>query len=372
MKRNRITSATRTRSVHPYFMWEHIYEQPGAILTAIARCHPGAREFARRLIDAPSIVFSGIGSSLHAAMLGEYWLRSIGGLESARALNSFEHLHYGPRAAPGAAIVAISHRGWREFPARLAADGNLERIVKAAICGEDPRPGAHAADFVFITTAPEKSGAHTKSLTSALAILLEIAIETAIARGARERGLSIRRDFAEIPRWLERRIADPSAEREAAEKFRDYRRIILLGAGPSFACAREGALKLKEATFSYAEALETEEFLHGPIAGLDPETLLVLIDAGGDASPRLAKVARAAGEIGAARLALVTEADSELANLAEHTIRVESRSEAISPFASIVSLQLFTYFSALARGCDPDRNHRDDRRYARAAEHFEL
>lgn len=353
-------------------MWEHIHEQPGAIVAAVARSRAATREFARRIVDAPAIVLSGIGSSMHAAMLGEYWLRAIGGLDSARALNSFEHLHYGAAAAPGAAIVAISHRGWREFPARIAAGGNLKRLVKAAICGEGPRPGARAADYVFITTEQEKSGAHTKSLTCALAILLEIAIETAIARGEHDRALSIRRDFAEVPARLERRLADPSAERAAAEKYRNYRRILLIGAGPSFACAREGALKLKEATFTYAEALETEEFLHGPIASLDAESLVVLIDAGNPPSPRLAEAARAAGEIGAARLAVVTGAGGDLASLAEHTIRCESRIEATSPFAAILSLQLFTYFSAIARGCDPDRNHRDDPRHARAASHFDL
>ncbi len=351
-------------------MWEHMHEQPAALLSARARSRSEALEFARRIVDAPSIVLSGIGSSLHAAMLGEYWLHAVGGLGAARARNSFEHLHYGAAAAPGAAIIAISHRGWREFPARLAAGGNLDRIVKAAICGEDPHRGALAADFVFITTAQEKSGAHTKSLTGALAILLEIAIETAIARGEQSRPLSIRREFAEVPAMLERRLSYPSAERAAAGRFRNYRRIVLLGAGPAYPCAREGALKLKEATFTYAEALETEAFLHGPIASLDAETLLILISTG--PSPRLAEVARAAGEIGAARLAFVTGPGDELADFVDETIRVEGRNEATSPFAIILSLQLFTYFSALARGFNPDRNRLDDPRYARAAKHFEL
>lgn len=353
-------------------MWEHIHEQPAAIAGAIARGRPAIAEFARRIADAPSVTLSGIGSSLHAAMLGAYWMRAVGGLDPARALNSFEQLHYEAPAAHGAAIVAISHRGWREFPARLAAGGNLEHILTAAICGENPRAGAHAADFVFLTTAQEKSGAHTKSLTGALAILMELAIETALARGDHERALSVRREFAEVPAQLERRLADPSAERAAAEKFRGFRRIVLVGAGPAYACAREGALKLKEATFTYAEAIETEEFLHGPIASLDADSLIVLIASDAATAPRLVQVARAAGEIGAARLAIVTGAAAKLADIAEQTIRVEGRDEITIPFAIILSLQLFTYFSALARGCDPDRNRHDDPRYARAASHFKL
>jgi glucosamine--fructose-6-phosphate aminotransferase (isomerizing) len=372
VKRDRNNSTEEARGAHPYFMWEHIHEQPAAIAGAIARSRSAIAECGRRIAGAPSVTLSGIGSSLHAAMLGGYWLRAVGGLDAARALNSFEHLHYEAPAADGAAIVAISHRGWREFPARLAAGGNLERIVTAAICGENPRAGARAADFVFLTTAQEKSGAHTKSLTGALAVLIELAIETALARGEHERALSARRELAKLPARLERRLADPSAERAAAEKFRGLRRIVLVGAGPAYACAREGALKLKEATFAYAEAIETEEFLHGPIASLDAETLLMLIASDAATAPRLVQVARAAGEIGAERLALVTDAGAELADIAEQTIRIEGCDEITSPFAIILSLQLFTYFSALARGCDPDRNRHDNPRYARAASHVEL
>ncbi|MHB8382113.1 MAG: SIS domain-containing protein [Candidatus Binataceae bacterium] len=372
MKRVPDNSREAARAGHPYFMWEHMHEQPGAIVAAISRNRRASAEFARRLAAAPSVTLSGIGSSLHAAMLGAYWMRAVGGLGSVRALNSFEHLHYETAALPGAAIIAISHRGWREFPARLAADGNLERIVTGAVCGENPRPGALAAQSVFLTTVQERSGAHTKSVTAALAVLMDLAIETALARGEHERALSIRRDFAKVTPRLERRLADPAAERTAADKFRGLRRIVLVGAGPAYACAREGALKLKEATFTYAEALETEEFLHGPIAALDAQTLMVLIASDAASAPRLIEIARAAGEIGAARLAIVTGAGAELADLAEHTIRVEGPDAITSPFAIILSLQLFTYFSALARGTDPDRNHRDDARHARAASHFKL
>jgi glucosamine--fructose-6-phosphate aminotransferase (isomerizing) len=353
-------------------MWEHIREQADALAAASARNRDAAERLARRLADAPVIVLAGIGSSLHAAMLGEYWMRAIGGVDSARAQNSFELMHYAKGLDSGAAVVAISHRGWPVFAPSLAADGNLDRIVKAAICGEDPRAGARAADFVFVTTPQEKSGAHTKSLTGAMAVLFEIAAATAIFRGRRDRAESARREFAEVPARFSRRIAQPSAERAAAEEFRTRRRILLIGAGPAYACAREGALKLKEATFTYAEGLETEEFLHGPIASLDAETLLVLISTGDAGSHRIVQAARAAGEIGAARLAIVTEAENELPKYAERVIRVAGREEATSVFPIILSLQLFTYFSALARGCDPDRNHREDPRYARAASQFEL
>jgi glucosamine--fructose-6-phosphate aminotransferase (isomerizing) len=223
---------------------------------------------------------------------------------------------------------------------------------------------------LLATTAREKSQAHTKSLTTAMALLLELAAQCAALVGRRDEAAGARKFLDELPGFFERRLRDDRQERAAAERFKAFRRIVLIGAGPNHASAREGALKLKETTFTYAEAFDVEEFLHGPIAAADAGTLAILISAGGRGAERMADTARALGEIGAARLAIATDDDPALADAADESIRVEGRGELASPFGVILSLQLFAYWSALARGCDPDRNHRDDERYARAANHY--
>jgi len=177
---------------------------------------------------------------------------------------------------------------------------------------------------------------------------------------------------AAIPELMRRGLGDDSRERNAAEQLRNYRRIMLLGGGPNYPTAREIALKLKETSFLYAEGMQVEEFLHGPISSSDRDTLVVVASGGGASGARAEQVANALGEIGAERLGIYTRAGSALAEAVNAGIQVEGEDEALSPFALLLSLQLFTYWMAVKRGCNPDLAHRDDARYVRAAGHFEM
>lgn len=355
------------RAAQSYFMWEHISEQPAAIAETLARNDERISRFAARLARRDTVTLTGLGSSLHAAMLGECWLRAAG-MPHAMAVNSFELEHYFPAPQAQSAVIGISHRGSRRFTGRRARAGS---ILHARICGEQSRARPVPGEELFVTTALEKSGAHTKSVTAALAILHRLAAEVALMNRRRELAGAMKRELEMLPERFRARIGNPSAERAAARHFRRFHRIVAIAAGPNYPAALEAALKLKETTFAYAEALEVEQFLHGPIAAVDRNTLAILISAGGAGARRIAAAARALGEIGAARLGVATEADRELAPLADEVIRVEGRDESASPFGVILSMQLFAYFSALARGCDPDRNRRGDPRYSRAARHYE-
>jgi glutamine---fructose-6-phosphate transaminase (isomerizing) len=365
-------TADALRSAHPYLMYDHMHEQPDAIRDVRARNGHALAELARALGERAPVVLTGIGSSLHAAQLGEYWLRTLAGNRAARAIGAFELVNYFPPLEARAALIAISHRGWKQFASRSVRGAIEAGALTASICGEGARDGARAAQSLFITTAQEKSGAHTKSLTTAMALLLELAIDSAGLAGRSDSADALRPELDEIPARYERRLRDDSQERAAAERFRSFRRIVLIGAGPNCTSAREGALKLKEATFTYAEGFEVEEFLHGPIACADEQTLAILISAGGPGAERIEQAARALGEIGAARLALVNPDGAALASAADAAIHIEGAGEIPSPFGVILALQLFTYWSAIARGCDPDRNHREDPRQARAATHFKF
>lgn len=364
-----LLSSSTPRGAHPYYMFDAIAGQPAAIRRVVERNHEAICALARKLIGARAVWLAGIGTSLNAAMYGEYWLRSIGGLRWVRAISSFDLANYYPPLETGWALITVSHRGWKQFSAQAVTAARERGVLTAAISGEGPSEGARLADYLFITTEQEKSGAHTKSLTTAMALLFDLAIEVRRIRGAGGETLRLLgAEFAEIPERYESRIAADEREREAAKRFRNYKRIVILGAGPNYITAREIALKLKEAAYAYAEALQVEEFLHGPIAACDAETLVILI--AGAPGERMLQAARAIGEVGAARIAIV--APGVLAPQAEFTIPVETASETLSPFTTLISLQLFTYYSALARNADPDRMHRGDPRHARAAQHYEL
>ncbi len=355
-------------------MFDAISAQPAAIADAVTRNREGIAALARALKDTPSLTLAGLGTSLNGAMFGEYWLRTIGRMASVRAVSSFDAVLYGLiKPAAGGALLVLSHRGWKQYSARAVAEAKAAGIVTAAICGQGPGEGARQADHLLLTTEQEQSAAHTKSLTAAMALLLMLALELRAQAGGG--GLEAQRtleEFEAIPELMRRRLGDDSRERDAAEQLRNYRRILVLGGGPNYPTAREIALKLKETSFVYAEGMQIEEFLHGPISSADRDTLVILASGGGAAGARAEQVANALGEIGAERLGVYTRSGSALAEAVDVGVQVEGDDEALSPFALLLSLQLFTYWLAVKRGCNPDLAHRDDARQVKAATHFEM
>ncbi len=373
-KSQSIIDPSRRRAGHPYFMFDAISAQPAAIADALARNRERIAALARALGAKPSLTLAGLGTSLNGALYGEYWMRTVARMAPARAASSFDVVAYGQKPAAGGALLVLSHRGWKLYSARAVAEAKAAGILTAAISGQGPDEGARQADHLMLTTEQEQSAAHTKSLTAAMAILFALALEMRALGGGADDAEAKRLDaeFAAIPGLMRRRLDDDSRERKAAARFHNFRRIVILGGGPNYPTAREIALKLKETSFVYSEGLQVEEFLHGPISAADRDTLVILTSAGGAAGERAVQTANALGEIGAARLGVFTRAGAALGAAVDEAIEVEGEDEALSPFALLLSLQLFTYWFALGCGCDPDMAHREDARYAKAATRFEM
>ena len=375
-----VIDPSKARAGHPFYMFDAIAAQPAAIADALVRNREGVAALARALKDAPSLTLAGLGTSLNGALYGEYWLRTIGRIGSTgrmapvRAASSFDVVNYGLKPAPGGALLVLSHRGWKQYSARAVAEARAAGVVTAAICGQGLDEGARQAEHLLLTTEQEQSAAHTKSLTTAMALLFELALElrAQAGGGSDHETKRMRTEFEAIPDLMRRRLGDDSRERDAAEQLRNYRRIVVLGGGPNYPTAREVALKLKETSFAYAEGMQVEEFLHGPISSADRDTLVIIASGGGAAGARAEQVANALGEIGAERLGIYTRTGSALAEAVDVGIQVEGEDEALSPFALLLSLQLFTYWLAVKRGCNPDLAHRDDARHVKAAGHFEM
>ncbi|MFZ1119764.1 MAG: SIS domain-containing protein [Candidatus Binataceae bacterium] len=368
-----IIDPSKARTGHPFHMFDAIAAEPAAIAEVVARNREGVAALARALKETPALTLAGLGTSLNGAIYGEYWLRTLGQMRAVRAVSSFDAVNYGLKPAAGGALLVLSHRGWKQYSARAVAEAKAAGIVTAAVCGQGPGEGARQADHLLITTEQEQSAAHTKSLTTAMALLFELALALrAQANSGDLETQRMRAEFEAIPELMRRRLGDDSRERNAAEQLRNYRRIVVLGGGPNYPTAREIALKLKETSFAYAEGMQVEEFLHGPISSADRDTLVIIASGGGAAGARAEQVANALGEIGAERLGIYTRSGSALAEAVDVGIQVEGEDEALSPFALLLSLQLFTYWLAVKRGCNPDLAHRDDAHHVKAAGHFEM
>jgi glutamine---fructose-6-phosphate transaminase (isomerizing) len=149
---------------------------------------------------------------------------------------------------------------------------------------------------------------------------------------------------------------------KVAKKYSGASSFLFLGGGIHYAIAREGALKLKEASYVPAEGYPIGELRHGPNALVSDEVPLVAIatydpnvEASAERREKTLRLLRDLKTQGAKVIALANEGDKAIGELVTECVAVERAAEHLLPLSEVVPLQLFAYFMALERGIDMDR-----------------
>ena len=357
-------SPPAARSGHPYYMHDAIYAQPGA-LRLVARGQGDAIEAAAlRLRGLDHVLLTGVGTSWHAALIGELLFARLGGLGlKARAFHAFELASYWPEAVGRAGVVVLSHGGTRRYSREALKRVKAGGGTGVVITGKGPE-APEEADWTLRTVDQESSGAHTVSYTAALALLAKLACA---AGGKAE----IARSIDGIPDMLAFLLGQESWE-DMAARYGEKRCYWFVGGGPNTTTAWEAALKMSEASHAPAVGFNCEQFLHGAWAALERDDVVFVIAPPGPSHERCLAAARVAKEVGAPVVALAREDDREIAALASETIALPEVDELLSPILTIVPLQLFIYHTAVHRGVNPDLTRSDDPAYGRARSSLSL
>jgi glutamine---fructose-6-phosphate transaminase (isomerizing) len=245
----------------------------GAVLRHALELDLGAA--VEKLEGAARIWVVGTGTSEHAAWLGAAMLASAGVEAWPRSAAGF--VADGRTLGPDDGVIVISHTTETAFARRVRADALAAGARLVSITGEDKGwPEAIEA------APPERSETYTASYLAALLVFARLAT----ALGGSGWGEA---DLAALPALVEAAGAEPPlVDRPTA------RLNVLCGAGPAAITAREGALKLREASRVLAEGYESEYLLHGCAVPLTGEDLLIAIDEAGDPSGLTAGLASAA------------------------------------------------------------------------------
>lgn len=352
------------RSRHPYHMYDEINAQPEAVARSL-RLVEQHEAVAGVIAGARRVFLTGCGTAFHAAQVGAWFLRSFSqGKIDARAVQSFELVEYLPGLRPDDVAVAISHSGATHMTLRAlerAAQLGMETIL---VTGFPENAGGKLARHLVPTGyADEKSWAHTASYTATLTTLAALA--NALAEPAQRLDLSplpqIMRDALQLEEMAHRMAGSTIL----VERYREPVRIVLAGAGPNAVTAGEGALKLLETSYVQATAHELEEMLHGPLAAVTAESLLIVIAPPGRSTDRAADLVRAARALETIPVVLASAANAEAFEEA-HRLVMPELPEALTPIPYVVPLQLFSYFLAIGKDLNPDLLRRDDERYRAA------
>jgi glucosamine--fructose-6-phosphate aminotransferase (isomerizing) len=213
-----------------------------------------------------------------------------------------------------------------------------------------------SAAGVYIHAGPEIGVASTKAFTSQVTVLLLIMVMIARKKTMSVvTGQQLLTELSNLPEKVQKILAQSHIVEEVAEIYKDKRNFLYLGRGINFPVALEGALKLKEISYIHAEGYPAAEMKHGPIALIDEEMPVVFIATKDQIYEKvisnLEEVRARKGKI----IAIASEGDKKIAELADHIIYIPQTSQALLPILAAIPLQLLAYYIAVKRGCDVDQ-----------------
>ena len=351
---------------YDHFMLKEIYEQPRSIRDCMrGRIYPqigkvqlgGIKEYTEKLKNIDRIIIVACGTSWHAGLVGEYLIE-----EYARVPVEVEYAsefrYRNPIISEKDLVIAISQSG--ETADTMAAI-ELAKEKGATIFGICNVVGAsiprttHAG--VYTHAGPEIGVASTKAFTAQVTVLTLMAFYIAQQRGTITQGKLVEylTELNQIPELVERALKVNDHVKEIAERFKDSNNCIFLGRGSSFPVALEGALKLKEISYIHAEGYPAAEMKHGPIALIDDAMPVIFIATKNSSYEKVVSNIQEVKARGGHVIAIVSEGDVDVKEMAEYTIEIPQTSEAFVPLLATIPLQLLAYHIAVMRGCNVDQ-----------------
>ena len=297
------------------------------------------------------------GTAGHAGMVGKVLIERIARIPVDMDIAS-EFRYREPILDADTAVLAISQSG--ETADTLAAmdQGRRGGALLWAIVNVIGSQAMRIADgYVSMQTGPEIGVASTKAYTAPLVDLYMLAVLLADLRGRldpRERQRLVG-DLRLIPDLVGRCLDREDEVIQVAEVLKHVSHCLYLGRGINMPTAYEGALKLKEISYIHAEGYPAGEMKHGPIALID-RTMPVVVIAPRDPwyEKMLSQVEQAKAR-GGMVIAVATEGDETMRDLADHVLWVPETPWMLSPVTTVIPLQLLAYHIAALRGLDVDQ-----------------
>jgi glucosamine--fructose-6-phosphate aminotransferase (isomerizing) len=357
------------RARHPYHMYDEIKAQPEAVARSLSLLDEVVERAVRPISAARRIYLTGCGTSWHAAQVGGWMLRAFSrGALDVHAVQAYELATYAPELSKQDVVVGITHSGVTAMTLRALERAGNVGAARVAITGfPDSRVREHADALLPTGYNDERSWAHTVSYTAALATMAGLANRLAVP--AERLDLSPLADVMRAALELEEMAHRLAGSAVLAAQQGGAPPVVLVGGGPNAVTAYEGTLKLLETSYVAAAGWELEQVLHGPLAAVRPDTLMIIIAPAGPSTERAVQLMQALEQIGVVPVVLAGEGNAKRFGSA-HRLVLADVPEVLSPLPCVVPLQLFSYFLAVGHGLNPDLIHRDEEPYRLAAAQY--
>jgi len=357
--------AAAEKSGYEDFMLKEIHEQPSAIRDTVrgrfdskgrlALDDLRVREQQFESVDKVFVV--ACGTAFHAGLVAKYaiehWTRLPVEIDIAS-----EFRYRDPVLDSNTLTLAISQSGETIDTLEAVRHARHQQSPVIAITNTVGSSIARESDAVLYTRAgPERGVAASKTFATQMAALHLLALYLAQVRGTMypDEISEYVDQMASLPGQVRKALGLDDQIQEIAARYQQARDVLFIGRHTGYPAALEGALKLKEISYIHAEGYPAGELKHGPIALIEAGVPVVAIATECHVYPKVLSNIREVKARGADVIAVATEGDKEIANLADHVLFVSRTHELLAPIVVTVPLQLLAYHIAKLRGCDVDQ-----------------
>ena len=354
---------------YDHFMIKEIHEQPKAIIdTYRGRMLPdqgmikmsGIDDHLSKFLNADRIIIIACGTSWHAGLVGEYLLEEFVRIPVEVEYAS-EFRYRNPVITSKDIVIAISQSGETAdtlAAIKLAKSKGAFVFGVCNVVGSSIARETHAGSYTH--AGPEIGVASTKAFTTQITVLSLIALKLAKEKGtfSTSKFQNYLRALELIPNQVEQLLNIDATVKEIAAVYKDAKNCLYLGRGFNFPVALEGALKLKEISYIHAEGYPAAEMKHGPIALIDENMpIFVIATSKGHYEKVVSNIQEIKSRSGKI-IAVVTEGDIQVKEIADHVIEIPETEEAFTPLLTTIPFQLLSYHIAvmLDKNVDQPRN----------------
>jgi glucosamine--fructose-6-phosphate aminotransferase (isomerizing) len=343
-----------------HFMLKEIFEQPDVIIETLNGYSTKENTVfpdLDKICEINRIIITACGTSWHAALASEYWFESIARIPVEVEYAS-EFRYRDPLIEKGTVVLAISQSGETADTIAAIKEAQAKGAKVISICNVVGSTISRISDVTLYTRAgPEIGVASTKAFTTQLSILFLMALHVGAKKGIvnDERVKEMIDAIRDVPGKIKKILHRQNEIKRIADSYYEKHNALFLGRGVNYPIALEGALKLKEISYIHSEGYPAAEMKHGPIALVDNEMPSIFICV---KDKSYEKVISNINEVRARKgivIALATEDDSEIYKITDETLYLPKIRDELTPFITVVPLQLLAYFIADRRNCEIDK-----------------
>ena len=351
---------------YPHYMLKEIFEQPNSVRDAMRgrlsldECTAklgGLNMTPAQLRDVGRVVLTGCGTALHAGMVGEYLIEQLANIPT-EVEHASEFRHRNPPMTRDTLVFAISQSGETADTLGALHESRRKGYRTLGICNNVASTIARESDGgVYMHAGPEIGVAATKSFTSQLIILTLIGLLLGRMRNlSTAEGSRIIAALETLPEQIEEVLKLSDQIKTVAKKYAGVNGMLFFGRQFNFPIALEGALKMKEITYLFAEGHPSAELKHGIIALIRPDlpSIFVVPD---DAifSKNLNNIEQVKARKGPIITFTSGKGAKQLKGIANEIISLPDVPDCLMPILTVIPLQLLAYHLAVELGRDVDK-----------------